>query len=141
MVAGVLQLSAVWSAPAFLKLIIMQTIKRGDLYTIEQELLAIQKNYPAFAILLKDKIRLFLQKNNHQLKVMASRLNDVKLKYVQRDEHGTFLTVTVGETLQWKFIDKLTDLENARVLDVSQVAQKFEEECELFFSQSIHIDW
>jgi len=119
----------------------MQTIKRGELYAIEEEIIQFKKNSPALNILLQDKIRIFFQKNAQQFKVMHARFKGIKQKYIQQDPAGNFKTTGEDEKIKWVFIDNLDQLRAAQVLDVSQVENQFLQECETLFQQNIQINW
>lgn len=117
------------------------TITRDQLYHIQQEILAINKNSPGLALLLHKNIKQFNEKLAMHLKITQGRFNEIKEKYVQKDDQGNFLTENVDGKDQWKYVTAKVALEKAAVLDVSMVEQMFNQECKKLFSQQISFDW
>lgn len=118
-----------------------KTITRNELYMIEQEIMSMQKESPALALLLSKQITQFIGRTNMHSKVMHARFKKIQEKYIQKDENGNFMTVGEPESKEWKYIESKVDLEKAAVLDVSQVKDAFNKECTAFFKQSITFEW
>lgn len=117
-----------------------QSITRNELYRMVEDFATLKGSHPGLAILMEPKINRFHETNKMPIEVMNARFLAIKNKYVKKDEKGNFLTVRKEGKDVWLFVENYVDVASARELWDEEVAQRFEQECQDLFSQTVQIE-
>jgi hypothetical protein len=114
------------------------TITYNDLFSIELDIAKMKSTSPGLSILLNSSINRFYQRSAMHSKVLHSRMDDIKKKYIQHDEEK-FLTVGEGESLKHLYKEEVMQ-KNGELLTDEAVQAAYLAEANDFLTKHIVID-
>lgn len=117
------------------------TVTRQFLFQADQQIKILKVNQPAFAILLHHPINKFYAAAQMHLKIIDARFNEIKNKYVEKDDAGNFLMEEIEGTMKWKLMKVKVDITQARTMNAEEIEKAFDTEGNKMFSQEVTIEW